>query len=407
MPRWRSSLVACVTAALFLLGVSAGAGDQGTSSADPGLDPCAEGDEDEEGLRERLTEREDRRRPARPWCTAVFGHPLTLSGEWAAALAGARPRLLGERVEQPDRLLFETELEVEAFYTLGPAFSVFAQVRLGLVEDLLDDTPDEVSDLFVERGEMWLYTENIAGTHLNFDIGRLNFEDDRRWWWDDDIDAVRLAYETETVEIVVALARQLGTYRSDRNFTEPEDDRVLRVLGEASWDWHENHGVELFALYSDDHSPSPQPGELVRPDREDASDAQLTWIGGRAMGVFDLEDRGLLGYWLDAAWVWGDEWSLEFEEFAPGCSVVSSLTRRDIRGWVFDTGVNWLLPLVWEPRPVRGLRLRLRRWQSGERCRPLVSPERHPGQRSGFRGRRALSLLRHPARPRASRTSES
>ncbi len=177
----------------------------------------------------------------------------------------------------------------------------------------------------------------------------LNFEDDRRWWWDDDIDAVRLAYETETVEIVVALARQLGTYRSDRNFTEPEDDRVLRVLGEASWDWHENHGVELFALYSDDHSPTPQPGELVRPDREDASDAQLTWIGGRAMGVFDLEDRGLLGYWLDAAWVWGDEWSLEFEEFAPGRSVVSSLTRRDIRGWAFDTGVNWLLPSLGSP----------------------------------------------------------
>ena len=51
---------------------------------------------------------------------------------------------------------------------------------------------------------MWLYAEDIAGTHLNFDVGRLNFEDDRRWWWDDDIDAVRLGYETESVEMVLA-----------------------------------------------------------------------------------------------------------------------------------------------------------------------------------------------------------
>ncbi len=248
----------------------------------------------------------------------------------------------------------ESELEVEAFYTLGRELSFFAQLRLGLVEDLLDDTPDEVSDLYVERGEMWLYAEDIAGSHLNFDVGRLNFEDDRRWWWDDDIDALRVAYETQTVEIAVALARQLGPSRSDRHFVEPEDDRVLRVLGEASWNWHENHVLELFALYSDDHSPTPQPGDLVPLDREDESDARLTWIGGRGMGVFDLEERGLLGYWLDAAWVWGDERFLEFEEFSPHRGVVSSLTRRDVQGWAFDAGVNWLLPLAWEPRLYAG-----------------------------------------------------
>ena len=248
----------------------------------------------------------------------------------------------------------ESELEVEAFYTLGRELSFFAQLRLGLVEDLLDGTPDEVSDLYVERGEMWLYAEDIADSHLNFDVGRLNFEDDRRWWWDDDIDAVRVAYETQTVEIAVALARQLGPSRSERRFVEPEDDRGLRVLGEASWKWHENHVLELFALYSDDHSPTPQPGDLVPPDREDESDARLTWIGGRGMGVFDLEERGLLGYWLDAAWVWGDERFLEFEEFSPHRGVVSSLTRRDVQGWAFDAGVNWLLPLAWEPRLYAG-----------------------------------------------------
>ena len=83
-------------------------------------------------------------------------------------------------------------------------------------EDLLSDTVDEISDLFVERGEMWLYSENIAGSHVNLDLGRLDFEDERRWWWDEDLDAVRVAYETETLEVVLAVARELGPSRSDQ-----------------------------------------------------------------------------------------------------------------------------------------------------------------------------------------------
>ncbi|MGH8627506.1 MAG: hypothetical protein ACREYC_20290, partial [Gammaproteobacteria bacterium] len=33
--------------------------------------------------------------------------------------------------------------------------------------DLLPDSFEALSDLFVERGEMWLYSEDIAGSHLN------------------------------------------------------------------------------------------------------------------------------------------------------------------------------------------------------------------------------------------------
>jgi hypothetical protein len=347
-----------VTAILLLLvASSAGAGEGATSSADPAQGACAEEEEEEEGLRERLTEREDKRRPARPWCTVLAGHPLTVSGEWNAALSGARPRFLGEREEQPDRLLLESELEVEAFYTLGRKLSFFTQLRLILEEDLLPDTPDEVSDLFVERGEMWLFAGEIAGTPLSFDVGRLSFEDDRRWWWDEDLDAVRVAYETETAEVALAVARELGPSRSDRPFVDPQHEQVLRVLGEASWDWRENHALELFALYSDDRSPTPNPGELVPLDREDESDARLTWVGGRAMGVVDLGHPGLVGYWIDAAWVWGDERLLDLEEFSPSRSEVSSVARTQVRGWAFDGGASWLLPRPWEPRLYAGYAL--------------------------------------------------
>jgi alginate production protein len=163
-------------------------------------------------------------------------------------------------VGQPDRFLLEQGLEVEAFYSFGLPLSLFAQLRVGMQEDLLSDTFEEISDLAVERGEMWLYSENIADSHVNLDLGRLHFEDDRRWWWDDELDAVRVAYETETLGIVLALARELGPSRSDRNHVDPEHDRVRRLIGEASWDFRPNHALQLFLLHQNDHSPSERPG---------------------------------------------------------------------------------------------------------------------------------------------------
>ena len=199
-----------------------------------------------------------------------------------------------------------------------------------------------------------VYSENIAGTHLNFDIGRLDFEDDRRWWWDDELDAVRVAYERETFEIVLAAARELGSKQSHQSDVDPDDERVFRVIGEASWDWKTNHAAELFVLYQDDHSSTEDPGEVVSEEREDDSDGELTWLGARMTGIFGFETRGYLGYWLDTALVIGDEKVVEFDEFSRHQSVVDGLSRRDVRGWGLDAGINWMLPLPWEPRVYAG-----------------------------------------------------
>jgi alginate production protein len=319
----------------------------------PPAGPARAGDDDDE-LRERLTEREDKRRPLVPWSVDLAGRPLTVGGEFAFELGYLRHRIIGEDVNQTDRLLLEPGLQLETFYSFGPVLSIFSQIEVVMEEDLLDDTVDGVSDIFVERGEMWLYSENIAGTHLNLDLGRLDFEDDRRWWWDDELDAVRVAYERETFEIALAAARELGPDRSDQSEVDPENERVFRLLGEGSWDWSPNHAVELFLLYQDDHSPTESPGEVVSDEREDDSDARLTWLGARLIGVFELETRGLLGYWLDTALVVGDEKVIELEDLSRHESLVEGVTRRDVFGWGLDAGINWMLPLPWEPRLYAG-----------------------------------------------------
>jgi hypothetical protein len=316
--------------------------------------PPARGADDDRELRQRLTEREDKRRPLVPWSIEIGGHPLTVGGEYALGLAYLRNQIIGEDVNQTDRLLLEQDLQLEVFYSIGPELSLFWQGDVVMEEDLLPDTPDGLSDIFLERGEMWLYSENILGTHLNFDVGRLDFEDDRRWWWDDELDAVRVEYERETFSVSLAAARELGSKQSNQSDVDPDDERVFRVIGEASWDWKTDHAAELFLVYQDDHSSTEDPGEVVDEEREDGSDAELTWLGTRLTGIFTFEKRGYLGYWLDAALVVGDDKAVEFEELSRHELVATGLDHRDVLGWGFDAGINWMPPLRWEPRLYAG-----------------------------------------------------
>ena len=316
--------------------------------------------EEEQELQQRLTEREDKRRPPEPFRVPLFGHELTFGGEYEFELGYAHPRVLedevdGKRVREHDELLMHQQLELEAFYSTGPEFSAFVQASAVLDEDLLGRTFEGVSDRYVERGEMWLYSEDLFGAGVNLDLGRLDFEDDRRWWWDEELDAVRLAYEGETFEVTLALAYELASDRSDQNFVDPEQERVLRWLSESSWDYAENHSAQLFLLHQDDHSPTEEVGQTVPVDREDDSDARLTWLGVRATGIFDFSSRGFLGYWLDAGLVRGEERTFDFSDPVDGrVELEEPPARHDLSGWAFDVGLNWLLPLPWEPRVFAG-----------------------------------------------------
>jgi len=301
----------------------------------------------QEDLRERLTEREDRRRPVEPFSLELGGRPLVLSGEYEVTL---------DRLDSPgmaglfDSLLLENAVEGEAFYSFGPELSLFAQLRVGTGEELLSAACADACRVIVERGETWLHSRPIDGTPLDLDAGRLHFEDERRWWWDAELDAVRMAYETAAFGIALAVGRELFSSRLNRDQVDAEQEGVRRLIGEASWDWRRNHAIELFLLYHRDGSWSPPAGEIVDSARQDASDARLTWFGARAIGVLELQARNLLGYWLDTALVRGSETLVDFQSLSPQQSMATAVTRQDVAGWAVDLGVNWILPLALTPR---------------------------------------------------------
>jgi alginate production protein len=318
------------------------------------LPPPSEAGEDEEEiqLRDQLTEREDENRVEDPWTIFVFGNPLSANGEYEISLEGTDP--VASTPLEDDQLLLEQELEGELFYTLGEPLSFFVQAGLRWDYDLLSATPNGVDDWYVERGEMWIFAGDVLGSGIDFDVGRLEFEDDRRWWWDEELDAARVEWEggpEEAFGASLAVAHELAPNRSDRSRIDAEDEDRLRVIGELSWEPVANHGFELFALYESDHSGHRPVGTSIRPSREDEADAHLFWLGPRALGAFVSESNWILGYWVDGGWVQGDETLIEHgDPEEAGRLPIEAVARRDVSGWALDAGLLTIAALPFEPR---------------------------------------------------------
>lgn len=212
-----------------------------------------------------------------------------------------------------------------------------------------------------------MFLEEPRGLPIEFEVGRLDFEDDRLWWWDEDLDAVRIAVEWDELEIAAALARELAPARSGQSYIDPDDNQVLRWINEISWDYHDDHTLQFFILVHDDQSRKEKPGDRIRLSREDESDADLLWLGARAAGALQTENRGIFGYWLDLGWVTGDDRIVELadedgddseedaeeDDFPPlrrGEGRVEEISDISVEGWAMDLGATWLWDTPCEPR---------------------------------------------------------
>ncbi len=294
-------------------------------------------------LRARLTEREQENRVEQPWTTQFLGHPLSATLQYELAVDWIRPIRRDTAASRETLVVMEQHAEPELFYTLGPRLSFLAQARV-----VREKAADVATRDFVERGEFWLYTQPIPRFPLTFEIGRIDFEDDRRWWWDQDLDALRITLTTPSFELMVAFAQERHPTRSDRDFIEPEHEALRRWFVETSWDWRVDQSIQFFALLHDDHSQTPGVGELVAKEREDVSDATLTWLGARATGARAWASAASLGYWADVAWVSGDERALGFVPASGTQSVVNEQVQLDIRGWAFDVGATWIASTAYD-----------------------------------------------------------
>jgi hypothetical protein len=148
--------------------------------------------------------------------------------------------------------------------------------------------------------------------------------------------------------IALATARDVARV-STLGEPEPADRDLARTLGHVTWRWREGHRAELFYLEQNDRSSSLAPGTTLPEDAVDESDADLRWLGLRAMGKTGSGRAGKMSYWVDTAVVRGTEDLADFDTNDDDIATIGSIEHRDVRGWAVDLGASWTLPLDWEP----------------------------------------------------------
>lgn len=270
---------------------------------------------------------------------AAFEFELKLEGEQR------RQSHLGEVSDDREKNGL-AELSASVFYPVTPQLALFGEVIAIFEGQTTDGERDWQSDESLERGESWLRWQPDADLNLTLKLGRQEFTEPRQWWWDEDLDALRVDYQTNRWSLAAALARETAPISTLDSQIHPSEDDVVRALGAVHWYWTSDQQLEAFALYQNDRSSTPNVGDKVTQD--DSVDANLDWLGLRASGDLRLGGYGSLIYWLDSAWVWGDERVVEFEE-GEGAFLVSDRTRRDVRGWALDVGGLWTLPVAGQP----------------------------------------------------------
>ena len=280
-----------------------------------------------------LARNPEERRPS-PVTFSFFGKPLTVGGEYSVS-----SRIIdGEERESRLRQVAKGE----AFYVLNPRSIAYAEAR---VVSIAKNEPGELDPddrVELRRGETWLYFSELLNTRLSLQIGRQQFRDRREWWWDEELDAVRVHYDSPKLHLEVALARELFGRAWDRGIEAARDD-ITRVMGLGTWAWSGRHRLEAFYLSQRDRSPAQTLGERLPEADRDPFDADLDWLGLRARGKMRLSDHRLY-YWIDAAMVEGTETSARYERIEPGVREVSGVSTASVRGNAYDVGVTWEAP---------------------------------------------------------------
>lgn len=209
------------------------------------------------------------------------------------------------------RTMLIPEIALEADIVIHKRVQGFVELELSheiFVNTPLDDEERTTSPT-LKLKEIFVHFDELFGSAWSVRIGRQSFEDERQWLFDEELDAVRVLYSADRLQLDMALARQ-GLWATDfiKGTTEPSSSYY--------WLYGEYTVIKQLALAS---------YTLMQQDH--CAKTQLFFLGLRLHG--DLLPA--LSYWLDVAHVRGEE------------------DARPVRGWGLDAGLLYTLDVPLQP----------------------------------------------------------
>lgn len=207
---------------------------------------------------------------------------------------------------------------------------------------------------FLEWRQSWVEFKSLGGREpASLKVGRQRFSEPYSLWWSRDFDALRLGYESTLSSGFLAVGENLVSYRTSHDDFMAEDEGLLRVLAEESWQWRPEQFIDFRFMWQDDHSGMEYPGSLVPTDNRDSSDANLFWGGLRASGkTMNPVGGENVGYRLDLMGLTGTDEVQTTGAGPGGFRTVTATRENDVTGWALDAGLTVPLPVRAEKNPV-------------------------------------------------------
>lgn len=220
---------------------------------------------------------------------------------------------------------------------------------------------------YAEFRQGWIEFSELGGVvPLSLKAGRQRIREDYSLWWNRDTDAVTLNYDSTLLNGFFGVAQNLAAYRTTGEDFSEDDEDILRVMAEGSWQYAYGHFAEARFMAGHDYSGMEDIGTLVRANNRDTSDARLFWSGVRLRGGFEnWPMQGMtrpLSYRLDLMSVAGqDELQSSAASASPAFRTVTGSSERDVLGWAIDASVDVPLPVPADPLLTLGFA-----WGSGD-----------------------------------------
>ena len=308
--------------------------------------------------------RPDEQRGNQPFTVQLFDRPLMLrlGYEWSIE---RRQNFDLNNARDRDRRTRDQELKAEAQLRVSPRLTLSAQAVAVSEVRRQKATGTITRDEGLKRGELWALFDQLAGTPLSLQLGRIPLVDARTWWWDDDLDAVRLMARGSNWYAETGIGRELARAASYEPGIDLAHRGVHRWFGQTRWTWAPRQSLEGFWLRAVDRSGVPAAGSLWSADDADGRDARLTWLGLRSSGNGRLAGGARWGYWADAGWVRGRETLTPFSTSGNQQRAGNSQARK-VRGRGLDLGAQWTFTDVWRPTLTLG-------WAAGSGAAPGAS----------------------------------
>ncbi len=131
---------------------------------------------DESRPKDKLILSSDEKRPREQFRVLLLGRPLTLGGEYEITLEFDKG-LKSENTGPGDSLNADQELDLELFYELRENTSLFLELKPFLDINLWSSEISREIESGLKLSQAWIHFSAPAGTSLEFQIGRQNFED--------------------------------------------------------------------------------------------------------------------------------------------------------------------------------------------------------------------------------------